>query len=336
MKKVLFFTLLPFSLLIRPAIAGEGKFINPITDICWNCVFPVHISGVNTTPSYKDFGDHSRSELCSCVGSPPKVGLPLSFWEPAALVDVTRTPYELTAWGGVTVGKADIRKRGAVSHLGDGGRTSFYNVHYYNFPVFSWLSLLPSFPCVDQSTLEISYLSEFDPFWDDDQWASVVSPEVFLFANPLAQAACIGDCAASTMDKPIDKLFWCAGCSGVLYPFVGHVPHHIGGIQASYLLVQRLLSKIHSIGMGFGFEKDNFCDKTKFLRLKKTIYKTQLVHPIANTQGPCLALGKSDAIWGSGKTFPYKGEDFVYLIWKKKQCCLDVVKPSMFLLKGPA
>ena len=116
-------------------IAGEGKFINPITDICWSCMFPVHVSGVNVTASYKEIGEVSRLGVCGCVGFPPKLGIPLAFWEPTALIDVTRTPYELTAWGGVSISKADIRKRGAISHVGDGGRTSFYNVHYYNFPL---------------------------------------------------------------------------------------------------------------------------------------------------------------------------------------------------------
>jgi conjugal transfer pilus assembly protein TraU len=316
-------------LLTSFGFADSGRFVNPITDICWSCIFPIHVSGVNVTPAHKDLATYKVTPFCSCAGTPPKLGIPLAFWEPVALIDVTTTPYKLTAWGGATISKAGVRKRGTVANVGESGRSSFYNVHYYNFPVLHWLGLLTDFSCLESSELAVSYLSEFDPFWDDDQWASVLNPEVFLFSNPLAQAACIPDCVASSAGAPIDELFWCAGCMGSLYPFVGYVPHHIGGIQASYLLVHRLLGKLHSLGMGSGFREDNFCDKTIMPRIKKTIYKTQLVQPIANTNGPCQPLGKSDLFWGAGKSFPYGGEDFVYLIWTKKHCCLDMVKPAV-------
>jgi len=323
-----------FCALVSPLLAEEGKFINPVTDICWSCIFPIHVAGLNVTPAHKDLVKYPATPVCNCAGTPPKFGVPLAFWEPTALIDVTRTPYKLIAWGGIQLSEADVKKRGAVSHVGDAGRSSFYNVHYYNFPVLHWLGLLTDFPCLESSEMSISYLSEFDPFWDDDQWSAVLNPEAFLFSNPLAQAACIADCTASVLGRPTDKLFWCAGCVGSIYPFVGHVPHHVGAVQASYLLVQRLLGKLHSIGMGLGFKEDNFCEKSVFPRLQKSIYKTQLTHPIANTKGPCQPLGKSDLLWGAGKSFPYGGEDFVYLIWSKKQCCLDAVKPAVKAVTG--
>ncbi|MBI3211727.1 MAG: TraU family protein, partial [Simkania negevensis] len=130
--------------------------------------------------------------------------------------------------------------------------------------------------------------------------------------------------------------FWCGGCQGSLYPFMGHVAHHVGAIQASSLLVHRLLAKLHSLGLLWGFKEDNFCSKTPFLRIKKTLYKTQLVYPIPQTKGPCQPLGKTDLIWGSGKSFPYGGEDFVYLIWTKKHCCLDPAKIAMKGASGGA
>jgi len=307
--------------------ATAGKFINPITDICWGCIFPIHVFGVNISPGHKEQVNYKMTPFCSCAGFPPKVGIPMAFWEPVSLIDVTATPYKLVAWGGGSIGKSDVRKRGSISNVGESGRTSFYNVHYYNFPVLHWLGLLIDFPCLESSEMSISYLSEFDPFWDDDEWSSVINPEAFLFANPLAQAACIPDCVASSAGKPLDALFWCAGCMGSLYPFVGHIAHHVGAPQASYLLIHRLLGKLHSLGLGLGFQEDNFCDQTILPRIRKTIYKTQLVQPIANTKSPCQPLGKSDIFWG--KSYPYGGEDFVYLIWKKKHCCLDMVKPAV-------
>lgn len=306
-------------LLHAPLAAHEGKLINPITDICWNCVFPIHVApGIHRT--------------CFCAGIPPKAGIPLAFWEPTHMVDVSRIPYRLLGLGGIPFGKADIRKRGAVSNVGESGRASFYNVHYYVWPFLAWMDFLPDFPCLDRSSLEVPYLSEFDPFWDDDEWGAVISPEALLFANPLAQLSCVADCAAATVSSPLDSLFWCAGCSGSLYPLTGHVPHHVGATQGSFLLLHRLLAKIHSLGLGWGYGDHNFCSKQVFPRIKKSLYKTQLTYPVPATRPPCPPLGQSELRWGSGKTFPYKGEDFVYVVWTKKHCCLDAVQAAALVV----
>ncbi len=305
-----------------------AQVINPITDVCWKCLFPIHIAGANVTPQYKDSLPHGKS-LCYCSGLPPKAGVPLSFWEPANLIEVTRTPYKLSALGGVSISKGDIRKKGAVSHVGESGKTSFYNVHYYTFPVLSWLDFLSDFSCLESGSMELAYMSEFDPFWNDDEWSYIVQPEAALFATQAAHLSCIADCSAASLDKSLDKLFWCAGCSGSLYPFIGHIPHHLGGIQGSYLVLQRLLAKLHSMGMMWGYKKDAYCEKTAFPRLVKSQYKTQLVFPNTSPQSTCHALGKSDLIWGSLRSYPYKGEDFVYLLWRRKHCCLDAVKPAL-------
>ena len=317
-----------------PLAAKEaGKWINPITDICWKCLFPIHVAGQNVTPDSQDFVKY-KPGLCYCVGMPPKAGIPLSFWEPTYLVEVTRTPYKFPALGGMQLSEAGIKKRGTICQDGLSGRSSFYNVHLYQYPIMKWLGKFDQFSCIETKELSIPYMSEYDPMWNDDKWASILTPEAFLFSTPLAQTACIADCAMTSINTPSDKLFWCAGCSGSLYPFVGRVPHHVGHIQASHLLVQRLLAKLHTTGMLWTYGKSNYCEKRFTPGLKKTAYKTQLVYPVANSKGPCPPLGHTELLWGAGKSYPYSGEDFVYLIWTKKHCCLDAVKPSIKALGG--
>jgi conjugal transfer pilus assembly protein TraU len=191
----------------------------------------------------------------------------------------------------------------------------------------SLMELFTDFACIEKGDLDMVYMTEFDPLWNDDQLSAILNPEAGLFSNPLAQLACIADCTESTLSKPDDSLFWCAGCEGSLYPFTGTVAHHVGGLQASSLLVHRVIAKLHRTGFIKGFEKDDFCEPRLMPIIKKSLYKTQLVYPIPQTKGPCNPLGKSDMTWGTGKSFPYGGEDFVYLIWVKKQCCLDATKP---------
>jgi len=225
---------------------------------------------------------------------------------------------------------SSVRTRGSIGRQ-DGSSTkhSKYHVHWYIYPVLAVLEVLTDFICISRDKLDVAYMTEFDPTWNDDKWAAVIDPEAIIFANPLAQLACIGDCALSSNQTPTNKLFWCAGCEGSLYPFSGTVAHHVGGIQASSLLVNRIIAKFHRCSMLKGFSKEDFCEARYIPIIKKTLYKTQLLFPIAQTKTECNALGRSDAIWGSGKSFPSGGEDFVYLVWTKRHCCLDALKPAM-------
>ena len=191
------------------------------------------------------------------------------------------------------------------------------------------LELFTDFSCLGKGECDLLYLSELDPLWNDDNLAMIFNAEAALFSSPPAHLACIADGTAANVNKPLDELFWCAGCEGSLYPLNGTVAHHVGAVQASALLVHRSLAKMHRMLQQKGYQEDEFCQAKLMPLIKKSLYKTQLVYPIPQTQGPCHALGKSDLIWGSGKSYPKGGEDFVYLIWTKKQCCLDALKPAM-------
>lgn len=327
MKKIIFL----YVALVIPLCGfcqESGKFINPISDICWECLFPITVSGMNVTPGHKDLTTHNKV-TCVCAGIPPKVGIPITFWEPAKLVDVTKHPYKFLGLGGISLGQDTIRNRGTVGIIADGpSQASFFHVHWYSYPILSLLELFTDFSCVEKNDMDILYMSELDPLWNDDQLSIIVHPEALLFANPAAQLACAADCTGASFSKPLDKLFWCAGCEGSLYPLNGTVGHHLGAIQASALIVNRIIAKMHRIGLQNGYEENEFCFAKPMPIIKKSLYKTQLAYPVPQTQGPCHALGSSDLLWGAGKSYP-KGEDFVYLIWTKKQCCLDAVKPAI-------
>lgn len=306
------------------------SMVNPITDLCWECFFPIIIGGVNVTPNSKDF-EFSKSPVCVCSGVPPKVGLPISFWEPMHLVDVTRHAYKMIGLGGIKLGKESIKNRGTVGLI-DGTQTSnaFFHVHYYSFPVMKLMGIFSDFACVDKRPFDVSYMSELDPTWDDDALAIVLNPEAVLFSQPMAQMACMQDCITSSLNKPHNKLFWCAGCEGSLYPFTGNIAHYEGPAQASSLLLQRALAKLHRTGVLKGYKKSDFCEAHYMPIMRKTLYKTQLAKPKPQRSGSCQALGKSDILWGSGKALPGKGEDFCFVLWSKKQCCIDGAKVASF------
>ncbi len=325
-----------FLLLTAQIQAVDDRFINPVTDVCWSCLFPITVSGVNVTHGHEDLTNY-ETKVCACPGTPPRVGIPISVWEPTRLVDVTRHPYKLLAMGGMTLGNPGFKTRGSVGSIDNQPNMhSFYHLHWYIFPIISWLELLTDFICLEVSDVDVGWMTELDPLWNNDALATILNPEAFFFSNPLAQAACVPDCAASSFNKPIDALFWCAGCEGSLYPYTGTVAHHEGGLQASSLLVHRIIAKFHRMFLMKGFGVKEFCQSSYVPLIKKSQYKTQIVRPVPQTVGPCHALGKSDMIWGAGKSFPYKGEDFVYLVWRKKQCCLDLLIPAAAVVTGGA
>ena len=50
-----------------------GRFVNPVTDVCWNCIFPVSVGAVEIPPSTTFRPDTANfpSPICVC----PKVFL---------------------------------------------------------------------------------------------------------------------------------------------------------------------------------------------------------------------------------------------------------------------
>ena len=92
----------------------QGRFVNPMTDICWSCLLPISIGGFNigkgSSPKKRDTKNPS-SPLCLCTkGNIPIPGISVGFWEPARLIDVTRTPLCMTNLGGLQLGGGNLSK----------------------------------------------------------------------------------------------------------------------------------------------------------------------------------------------------------------------------------
>ena len=302
----------------------QGKFINPITDICWSCIFPITLGNTALFHQGNPDTENPSSPLCACGDPIPRVGISFGFWEPVRLVDVTRQPYCFVNLGGSLMTLGNAVGAGAVSSQASGRDTSFYHVHYYIYPILYWLNLITDALCMETQGFDLAYLTELDPTWGDDELAFILNPEAILFGNPIAQAACAADCTQASAHLPNDKLFWCGGCQGSLYPLTGHVQAHIGGVQASSLLVERMLAKLHREGFLWGtYGEQGLCGNYPMPVLKKSQYRLQMTYPIPTTTSPqgCNPLGRSTLEWESGREYPIQGENFGYLIWRKRNCC---------------
>jgi conjugal transfer pilus assembly protein TraU len=304
-----------------------GRFVNPITDICWSCILPISIGAIPLASSGQRDIPNPPSPICACPGVPPRIGVSIGFWEPARQVDVTRTPFCMVALGGVSLGSGfDISQGAQNTRLTGTATTSFYHAHYYINPVLSWMEVLLDFACLDAAPFDVAYLTEVDPLWRDDELTLILNPDAILFANPIAIAACAVDCVAASTGLGRPELFWCAGCQGAIYPMNGRVSVHLGGIQASALLSQRLTAKMHRQLIARAHHgQAALCGSYPMPIMDKTAYKTQLTYPIPNTlkmgDRCCQSFGETTQLWGAAKEFPIKGEDFSYLLFRKRNCC---------------
>jgi conjugal transfer pilus assembly protein TraU len=306
----------------------QGRFPNPITDICWTCIFPISL-GAFTIASLgqEDIPNPSdASPLCFC-NDPPRVGIKIGFWEPVRIAEITRTPFCMVSMGGLPMNPG-IPAPGNGRNTGSkiDTKTSFYQAHWYINPIWYFLETILDAVCLEQGSFDVSYLTEIDPLWNDSTLTMIINPDVALFANPIAQAACAADCASSTAGFPLSELFWCAGCQGSMYPLNGFVGSHIGGAQASYLLTQRMTAKLHRELIAWGSTGiEGLCGTYPQPIMNKRIYKAQMMYPIPQTYGSagpcCQPFGRTSVIWGAGKEFPIRGEDYTYQIFRKRNCC---------------
>ena len=308
----------------------SGKFPNPITDICWSCTFPWKLGGVAISNDHgEDSGGAGSSPACLCTETiPPRIGIKISFWEPARIFEGVRTPYCFMALGGINPNVALPAPRGTNKGVvtAGTGASSFYHGHWYMNPLIFWLEVAIDNKCLEKGSFDVAYFTEIDPLWADSSSSIIINPEAFLFANPVASLACAADCAFATLGFPLDALFWCGGCQGSMYPLDGHVGSHVGAVQATALLMQRFTAKLHKeMLMWSSSGTDGLCKMYPNPLMRKTDYKHNMILPTAWTakiDGKCCTpFGRSSVVWGAGKEFPYGGEDFAYQIFRKRDCC---------------
>lgn len=303
-----------------------GRFVNPITAPCWDCIFPLTIGSV---PIWRGKGvridaPNPPSPICACGTPIPRIGLTIGYWEPSRLMDVTQKPFCFPNLGGLSIspgfgyaGKSEYRQE-------SGAARTAYHAHYYVYPLLAWLQILTDFVCMESSGFDIAYMTEFDPLWNSDELSAIINPEVFLFSNPVAQLACSADCvAATTVGRPIQKLFWCAGCQGSLYPMTGQVAGDYGPLTGSLHVAEKFQAKLHRELLAWGTRGSlSLCQPIPQPTMDKLQYRFQLVTPVAHKNlFSCTAIGKSTVPYEHLKVIPVKGEDIGYLVWKKRNCC---------------
>lgn len=207
----------------------DAEVIGPkmITDICWSCIFPLRVAGVNISGGGGSIPDGAvTSPLCMCDDNQgvARPGVTTSMWEPARLVEFQRVPGCSSVLNGTRFPFDRINQGHHGEAVYDGGDSSFTHYHYYTYPIMQMLDMFVKQTCNPDGfmDLDIMYLSELDPTWNNDELAFFTNPEAAAVANPVATLACTADAVSSTAGKPIKELFWCAGSWGNIYPLSGN------------------------------------------------------------------------------------------------------------------
>jgi conjugal transfer pilus assembly protein TraU len=313
----------------------KGEFPNFITDVCWSCMMPLRVGGGAFITNHQEDieTDVGSSALCFC-SNPVFAGIPVAFWEPTRMIEVVRKPFCFPMLGGSAIPDpigAPRGERKADTQFG------FYQAHWYKSPLAVILEVLLDYDlCLEQGSLDVAYMTELDPLWGSSELTMILNPDVFLFANPIAQAACAADCAASTAGFPLSELFWCAGCQGSMYPLNGQIAHAAGGVPSSALLLQRMNAKLHRELLIWGtWGAQGSCNTYPEPIMDKRAYKFQLISPASTTKFKahgnsgdevcCTPMGRAHQVWGLGKELPAGQNDFGYLLFRKRDCCFSIV-----------
>ena len=308
------------------AQACTGRFVNPITDICWDCVFPITIGSMQIVGLNVPDTPNPGSPICWCGTPIPRIGITVGFWEPLRLVDVSRAPGCFSNLGGIEINPGSVKRGATGAAEGNAGLTRMH-AHYYHYPVWTLLEALIDVVCLDPGNVfDIAWVSELDPLWMDDRLTFLIHPEAALFGSLPAQAACAADCAAATAGLPLTETFWCAGCQGGMYPMTGNIPNHVGGVQASLLVMERLLFKLHRELVAWGsYGEGALCARFPMPVMDKRQYRFQMTQPVAMTVPKlgCNPAGRTSVHYeGLGGEWPGGGENWGWLVWRKRSAAV--------------
>lgn len=151
----------------------SGSFVNPVTDVCWGCMFPLSLGSLKIWPSSRADTKNPDLPICACGTPVPRIGLAMGFWEPVRLVDVTTKPWCFPNLGGIKLNPGFSIGSGYASDSsqvgGQAQNSAKYHVHYYIYPLLYWLEVVTDFLCLEASSFDVAYLSEIDPLWQDDE-----------------------------------------------------------------------------------------------------------------------------------------------------------------------
>lgn len=311
----------------------KGKFVNPVTDVCWQCIFPLSIGGVKLFDSdiKPPLNMETESPVCVCQdGASVTLGLRAGFFEPARIAETVKDPYCFTILGTSLDSDSIIGGSNSEKESSPKVEETFAQAHWFIFPAFALLDLFLDFPCFEDKSFDPAYITEIDSLWNNDMTSLLINPEALLFANPIAQLSCVADSIASTINYPMDALFWCMGSWGSTYPLSGHIGTS-NIIQGNAALAARMIYRLGRPPLGIHYDTGTDVCGAVFLPIwKKSHWRMHIMKPVRDKT--CHPIGKASLLWASGKNPPFEAsgnasDNFAWMFFQKRLCCVGYSFP---------
>ena len=322
------------------AIKSPDYIFNP-ADLDFDRLSAIEIGGVVKLGG-KDIPhlDSQNLPMCQCGLS---VGVPIVFWEPVMLAEIVSKAYRSPLLGSEL---EKLHNVGSGSH----GSNSFYHVHLFDFfPLQMAQTALPFFAqlndktrnmmsgCLDGNdesvleTISTQYLSELDITHKMPLLSHIYTPEIAALtvqgAVESTMLSCSADSVMSLKNKVgTDTLYFCSGTRGFLFPLSGHSNRTQSALEDAVLNLERAIFKMHrrsvysTSGKALGTcSKKAQCGPIRNFTPRKSQYAFQLLYPRPNKT---LTLN-----WGekppknSQIGIKQSEQDFVFLVWRKRNCC---------------
>lgn len=305
----------------------DQQFIDPISDIVWDCIFPISIMGVPL-----DYGEHPPDDdttaiYCACPGkrfpADPGLGFMVGFFEPARMVETVSDPWCFPALGmELDGGDIGFGYSGGGTLKRDVANYAFQHYHYFVMPVWAVLDMFTDVPCVTEDpSFDLAMVSEVRPDWGDDLTAAQLYPETALMGNPATILACVADAVAATVQRPIDALYWCMGAWGVTYPMSGAITAKDyvaanAGIASKAMYVQARTGLLPDRAV-------NYCTQVPMPIWIKSHWRIQQTDPVVDQR--CHSIGYPGLLWTERKNPIGLQDNFAWMLFRKVRCCVVVL-----------
>lgn len=283
-----------------------------ITDICWESFFPLMIAGrkaINSRdgsfPYHGRFASGAALAGCRCQTSGSligTVGVPLGFYMPAKLIEVTKRPACSPTLGGAKLdglqsifGKRAIMGGMSGSNADRLGKTGgFYHWNYFSFPILQMLQILDLPTCLPDSRVDLDLIqsSIVYPNWGNGELAAFLNPEMSLLTSTAGLAAMpisagLANTLTETTAKIDDNLFWVAGSWGMIPPFTGAI-NRVGPVTGHSLTNVRAMAMLSRIGLlrsMAGKHASGKCEKQLMPIFQKSQFKYSMLFPVPEAKG---------------------------------------------------
>lgn len=307
--------------------ANPSQITTTLGSVCYTCMFPLYIFSIPVMQGpLPDLRGSSSSPICMCeYPYPPyeRIGFPVGYFEASRMLDVVKDPYCFVGLG-FNLGAGLMRTSSGTSGTGIDRQRVFFQSHYYIYPIFEILGMFVDTLCLNSAQgIDIAYMTEVDPLWVDDELTGLISPEALLFGNPISHLACVADAVSSQLNMTLDPLFWCKGSWGNAYPLTGNTAQK-DYVEDAAAVAAGMIYKLHREAVLWESSgpptTSGLCSDYPLPIWLKSSYRLQIIAPIPHPLG--MAIGQSGLLWSYAKNLPANGDNFSFLIFKKKECCV--------------